>query len=155
MTPRTCSASRRAAALALCVSASALAFLGVPSLGSAAAEFALFKTPSGNIICAYNGPMQGVPAGVRCDMASGLKPRPRRPAGCTLDFGQGLTLVAGRGGRVTCAGDTLLGSPAAVLAYGRRFSGRGITCVSRFSGLTCKSNDGHGFFLSRQDWRLF
>jgi hypothetical protein len=123
---------------------------------------AFFKTPSGNIVCAYLGPMSAnvERASVRCDIGSALKPLPKRPMGCNLDFGQGLSLSAAderlrAGASVTCAGDTLLGSPAPVLAYGKRFSRGGISCLSEFSGLTCRNAAGRGFFLSRQRWRTF
>jgi hypothetical protein len=109
----------------------------------------MFKTPSGNIVCAYYN------RSVRCDIRSGLSPKPARPRGCPsyTDFGQGLNLGPRRAG-VVCAGDTVLGG-APVLAYGRAWRRGPITCRSRITGLTCKNTLRHGFFLSRESWRLF
>jgi hypothetical protein len=48
------------------------------------------------------------------------------------------------------------GPPARVLRYGTSWSGGGLRCDSAVSGLTCRSSvSGHGFFLSRQHWRVF
>ncbi len=112
--------------------------------------FPKFKTPSGNIVCAYYN------RSLRCDIRSGLVPRPSRPRRCPSysDFGQGLTLGARRAG-VVCAGDTLLGETAPALAYGRVWRRGPLRCRSRVTGLTCKNTLGHGFFLSRRSWRLF
>lgn len=121
-----------------------------PTADGAVARIPKFRTPSGNIICAYYN------RSLRCDIRSGLKPKPSRPRGCPsyTDFGQGLDLGARRAG-VVCAGDTLLGEVAPALAYGRAWSRGPITCRSRITGLTCKNTVGHGFFLSRESWRLF
>jgi hypothetical protein len=109
-----------------------------------------FKTPSGNIVCAYYN------RSLRCDIRSGLSPKPSRPRGCPsyTDFGQGLTLGPRRAA-VVCAGDTVLGEASPALAYGRVWRRGPITCRSRITGLTCKNTLGHGFFLSRGSWRLF
>ncbi len=106
-----------------------------------------FRTPSGNIGCAIFG---GV---LRCDIGTGLIPRPPRPAGCELDWGFGLTL--GRTGRagIVCAGDTVIDPGAPVLRYGSTWRRVGLRCVSRTGGLTCTNPSGRGFFLSRQEWR--
>jgi hypothetical protein len=50
--------------------------LAVPAAGAAPNPF--FRTPSKNIYCAYFGSL-------RCDIRSGLKPKPMRPAGCDFD----------------------------------------------------------------------
>jgi hypothetical protein len=47
------------------------------------------------------------------------------------------------------------GPPARVLRYGTSWKGGGLRCNSAVSGLTCLSNvSGHGFFLSRERWRV-
>jgi hypothetical protein len=110
-----------------------------------------FRTPTGNIVCLYYKPS------LRCDIGSGLSLQPSRPAGCPRwsDFGQGLWVATGRA-HVVCAGDTTLGgvSPR-VLAYGRIWRRNAITCRSRSTGVTCRNTAGHGFFLSRESWRVF
>jgi len=42
-----------------------------------------------------------------------------------------------------------------VLKYGETISGNGWSCRSETSGLSCKNNDGHGFSINRQEYRLF
>jgi hypothetical protein len=111
-----------------------------------------FATPSGNIGCVY-ARMSGSPTELRCDINSGLRPKPARPKGCNLDWGDSLAME--KHGRVhtVCHGDTALGGKP--LAYGRTWRHDGFTCKSRTSGLTCKNLSGHGFFLSRERSRRF
>jgi hypothetical protein len=118
-----------------------------------------FKTPSGNIVCAYvYGGRIGHPT-VHCGIKSGLKPPPPK-----IDCeGNGdpvtdrVTLRStGRVGVTRCAGDA---GPYAeqdhawVLRYGRTWRHGRLRCSSRFKGLTCRNRQRHGFFLSRERWR--
>jgi hypothetical protein len=41
------------------------------------------------------------------------------------------------------------------LPYDDLWEGFDVTRVSQTSGLLCLSGDGHGFFLSRERWKLF
>ena len=41
------------------------------------------------------------------------------------------------------------------LPYGRSWHSGSFTCTSRVAGVTCRSRAGHGFFVSRQNYRLF
>jgi hypothetical protein len=111
-----------------------------------------FATPSKNIGCVY-ARMSGSPTELRCDIASGLVPKPARPKKCTLDWGDSLAMQ--KHGRVftVCHGDTALGGKP--LAYGKTWRHDGFTCTSRKTGLTCKNLSGHGFFLSRAHSRRF
>jgi hypothetical protein len=119
-------------------------------LGILAATLVLqFHTPSGNIGCAYvSEPSFGGPS-LRCDILSGLKPRPRRPKGCTLDWGFGYQMRLTGPSSTVCAGDTTVDRRSQVLRYGQRWSRGGFTCTSRVAGLRCTNRSGHGFFLSR------
>ena len=125
-------------------------FLGVLGVGPArAGTVVAFRTPSGNIGCVYSSGLGSKP-NLRCDIRSRLKPRPRKPTGCTLDWGDSYELgVAGRA-TVTCHGDTAILPSARVFRYGKRRSFHGIVCRSRRVGLRCRNRSGHGFFLSRQ-----
>jgi hypothetical protein len=88
----------------------------------------------------------------RCDLLSGLKPEPARR--CDVDWTGASMGLRGRAGP-TCAGDTVYDQRGAVLAYGRTWTRAGLRCTSRATGLTCRNRDGHGFFLSRERWRVF
>lgn len=136
------------------------------SAASATTRVGYFKTPSGNIVCAY-----GISTGSRasesyvgCRIKWRLKPEPRgTPPGCWSTGDLDLR-ATGRPttGRTICPGDPegdagvfVYESRARVLAYGMSWSGGGLRCRSAFSGLTCRNKSGHGFFLSREHWRAF
>ena len=141
--------SRRSAAAALV----ALALCAAPAAGAGLSQFVL---PSRNIGCVYVSPDRYTKGySLRCDILSGLRPEPARAAAaCELDLtGLGLS-PTGRAG-VTCAGDTAVDRRSRVLAYGSRWRGGPFTCTSRIAGLTCTSRTGHGFFLSRERWRVW
>lgn len=109
----------------------------------------LFRTPSANIGCVYSSE-PGTPGPyLRCDILSGLKPAPKRPPGCTLDWRYGLELSPTGRARTVCAGDTAVDRHARVLRYGASWSRGGFSCTSRTAGLRCRNRSGHGFFLSR------
>lgn len=111
---------------------------------------AIFKTPSRNIGCVLLG------GDARCDIRRRDWRTPPRPAGCDLDWGQGV--FVGRTGRArfVCAGDTALDPRAPVLAYGTVARYGAFDCTSRTAGITCRNRaTGHGFFLARDRYRLF
>ena len=98
--------------------------------------------------------MGSQPAWLRCDISSGLKPKPSRPKGCEFDFGGTLTLGATGRARIGCVSDVVLPNPnkAPLLAYGKTWSYGPFKCHSAKTGLTCRNLKGHGFFLSRGRW---
>jgi hypothetical protein len=111
-----------------------------------------FQTPSHNIVC---GGTNGSPAWLRCDITSGLKPKPARPKGCVFDYGVTLTLSAKGSAQIGCVSDAVLPDPskAPVLAYGKTWRYGPFTCGSAKTGLTCRNKAHHGFFLSRERWK--
>jgi hypothetical protein len=106
------------------------------------AKVVTFRTPSGTIGC-VSGPS------LRCDIRSGVRPRPPRPATCDLDWAVGFTVGATGRATIVCAGDTAIDQGARVLRYGNRWSRGRFACLSRSVGLRCTNRSGHGFFLSR------
>ena len=128
----------------LLVSVAALALAG-----TAVADLAIpFRTPSGNIGCYYMS-SRSLQATLRCDIRSGLKPRPPKPRNCPLDWGDSYELAPTGRALYTCHGDTAIDPTSRVLKYGTRWSRGGFTCASRKAGLRCSNRSGHGFFLSR------
>ena len=115
---------------------------------SAQAFVVQFRTPSANIGCVFSSEPGGRGPYLRCDILSGLKPKPSRPRGCTLDL-TGFAMNATGRARLVCAGDTAVNRRARVLRYGSRWSRGGFTCSSRRAGLRCRNRSSHGFFLSR------
>lgn len=114
-----------------------------------------FQTPSRNIGCMYAATPPD-PAYLRCDIRSGLWPKPARPATCDLDWGDAVALSPTGETRIVCHGDTVLGDPnTKVLRYGTTWTRGPFTCTSQSNGLTCKNRAGRGFFLSLKVWRRF
>jgi hypothetical protein len=108
-----------------------------------------FRTPSGNIGCVYlGGPAS--PSGLRCDIRSGLLPRPHKPPACHLAWGDSYSMNATGRVVLTCHGDTAILPNARILRYGTRWHQGGFVCRSRTVGLHCTNRNGHGFFLSRR-----
>jgi hypothetical protein len=107
-----------------------------------------FRTPSSNIGCLYSSEPGGGGPYLRCDIRSGLRPKPARPRGCTVDL-TGYQMNATGRSRTTCAGDTIVDKRAKAVAYGRTWTRGAFTCTSRRTGLRCKNRSGHGFLLSR------
>jgi hypothetical protein len=110
-----------------------------------------FETPTHNIGCYVDS------HAARCDVRSRTWSPPREPASCKkigLDFGQGIVVGQHRA-EFVCAGDTSLGGKA-VLGYGQSTRRGSLVCQSATAGVTC-SNEAihHGFFLSRDRYRLF
>jgi len=138
----------------------ALVVLGAGPALASPPRYGSFKTPSRNIVCGYSIDQHGH-ASMECGVKSGLKPPPKRIhclAGDPNDKRVGL-IDTGRARAVLCAGDPgpllpQIEAKAIVLGYGRKLTFGGITCSSAITGLTCRNRVGHGFFLSRQSWRL-
>jgi hypothetical protein len=127
-----------------------LAALVAPSAAAPAGPFVSFRLPSKRIGCMY-GAIPGSTPSIRCDVLSGLSPRPK--ASCQGDW-VGVALGAKGRARPVCAGDTAVDPHAPVLPYGKTWRRGAITCSSARDGLRCASRSGHGFFLARQSWRV-
>jgi len=84
-----------------------------------ASSIVFFRTPSGNIGCIYASAQPGIQASIRCDIRSGLRPKPARPKRCDLDYGDSYELPKVGRTVVVCHGDTALDPHAPVLAYGK------------------------------------
>src|SRR3954451_1577312 len=147
--------SRLLSAAAVMAVAAPLAAAFVPAAVVAAAKdtYVTLQTPSKKIGCAYTR-FDGESPQLRCDVAV-VDHAPARPKSCDLDYGNAFGLgTTGRAERL-CVGDTVRDPKAKVLAYGRTRHLGLFTCISRTTGLTCKSRAGHGFVLSRERQKLF
>jgi len=154
-------------------SAIVLAVVGVAcSAAAAPAESSTrlpgFRSPSGNISCVFlpsavadNGGR--TPASLLCKIAQAayakqLQDRCMGPAGAGVDW-HGFELSAARKGTIVCSGGALYPGtdrPSYVtLPYGKTWRQKMFSCSSRVSGVNCSNPNGHGFFLSRQTWRVW
>jgi uncharacterized protein DUF6636 len=123
--------------------------LALAFVAPAQAVLVQFRTPTSNIGCVYSSEPGSTGPYLRCDILSGLKPKPRRPKGCTLDWTFGFQMNRTGRARTVCAGDTAVDRRAKVLRYGHKWSAGGFSCTSRRTGLRCRNRSGHGFSLSR------
>ena len=131
--------------------AAALTALALPA-SALAQHITFFKTPSGNIHCAFFGPHHGQ---VRCDIGqtgNAVKPR---PSWCDFDFGKSYGVTRRGHGRRLCVSDSVNDPHARTLRYGKGIRKYGITCRSRTTGLRCTNRRHHGFFLSRAAQHVF
>jgi hypothetical protein len=114
-----------------------------------ASDFMQFRTPSGNIGCAYDT------TSLRCDIRSGIPHPPPRPKNCDLDWGGGYNLSPTGRASVTCAGDTAIDGHARIIPYGTTWQRGAFRCSSQIAGLRCTNTAGHGFFLSKDPSYMF
>lgn len=130
-----------------------VAMMSLASAGSAGAATHLreFQAPSGNIGCVVSNKF-GTEA--RCDIANHSWKATRKPKSCHLDWGNGIILGAKGRARFSCAGDTTL-HQGPKIRYGRSVHLQPFTCKVTRAGVTCKNAHKHGFFISKQSYRLF
>ncbi len=150
MNRRVCTVVLAAAVAALVAAASADSSTRLPG----------FRSPSGNISCLFLG---GTPATLLCkiahaDYAKQLEDRCMGPSGAGVDW-HGFALSAARKGTIVCSGGALYPGtdrPSYVtLPYGKTWRQKWFSCSSRVIGVNCSNPNGHGFFLSRQTWRVW
>jgi uncharacterized protein DUF6636 len=151
--PAGCSATDKPAAAP---SAAANAGLGDRTFPSAATVNTrtvaqeLFLTPSKNIGCALSA------SSVRCDIGRREWPSPTKPAGCELDYGNGLVVENTGPARFSCAGDSLLGGGQGILEYGHALRAGDFLCDSESAALRCSNRrSGHGFTLAVESYTMF
>jgi hypothetical protein len=137
--------------ISLILSAAVLALIAPgASANVSKANFKFFQTPSGNIACAMGGGF------VRCDIQEHSWTAPPKPSFCDVDWGGGLEVGRKDPADYVCAGDTVFSPENPVLQYGERQIKNRFRCTSKQKGVRCvNTKSGHGFFLSRDDVRLF
>ncbi|MGD0166693.1 MAG: DUF6636 domain-containing protein [Gaiellaceae bacterium] len=108
-----------------------------------------FRMPSNNIFCAYIVSSSPYAKYLRCDIMSGLRPKPSS-RGC-VEGSRGISVDMNVTGRATypCSSDTVYNPHAKKFPYGWIWRRGGFTCWSKMAGLRCRNLSGHGFFLSR------
>ena len=115
-----------------------------------------FTTPSRNIACYVTSGTAGDPTDpgqARCDIAQATWSPPARPASCTGDWGHALT-VGPDGSGFGCVSDSAANDNVA--DYGTTQVRGAFSCAVDQAGITCTDLDtGHGFAVSREQYRLF
>ena len=116
-------------------------------------------TPSGNIHCFY---VPGPPGHLLCDIHQAAYSK-REQDGCMARSGldwHGWEVYATRKTLPVCSGGILYNPttqrPSYVtLAYGKTWRQKMFSCTSQPNGVNCSNTNGHGFFVSRQTWRVW
>lgn len=131
-------------------------FFCVSIMNSANAEDLVgFKTPSKNIYCMIEPQVEHTQADLRCDIMKTTNTPPRRPADCSLSWGDAFVVFENGDARRICHGDTTHVEELPVLPYGGEWNRGGYSCRVVTSGLTCANRKGHGFVLSRGAQKLY
>ena len=108
-----------------------------------------FKTPSGNIGCEVRADY------TRCDVDQRAWSAPPKPSTCEFDWGGGIEISNGVA-QFACASDSVLAATSTVLPYGQRTREGSTVCESATAGVTCTNEASrHGFFVSRDSYRIF
>lgn len=124
-----------------------------PAAGDAQRPY-LFRSPSGNINCAYfpaDGDSFDV-AIVSCEVLRFTGKAPKPPVDCDLDWVASATVRAdrSRASLWSCQGDTIAGGPGTpTLAYGASVTRGPFRCSSSTAGIRCENTASRrGFSLS-------
>lgn len=132
-----------------------LLVLGLVALPfGAEADVWTFETPSENIQCVVGEDFGG--SDLTCTIIERQGPPALpRPAGCGSDWGH--VFFMGNRGSVSMECKPLDRSKGGFsrAEYGVRGEFGGFVCHSEKTGLECRNEDGHGFFLSRRSQRVF
>ena len=121
-----------------------------------------FRSPSQNISCLYVPGSGGGGSRLLCAIAHSsyakrLQARCMAPSGAGVDW-HGFELTPRRAGGISCSGGILYNPDTqhpkyVTLPYGKTWHEGVFTCVSRITGITCRSRTAHGLFISRASWR--
>ena len=107
-----------------------------------------FATPTRNIACVVRG------GEARCDVVERTWSAPAKPSDCPFDWGPTLGVQGSSAGRFVCVSDSVFDAPDTV-PWGSAVRGGSAICEVRPEGVTCRTDVGHGFFLSEESYRLF
>lgn len=125
------------------------------STNSVRADVWTFETPSENIQCSV-GQEAGIESDITCTIIerSGSPALPR-PSDCASDWGHTFSMRETGPAEILCTRTSTDRSGFDRAEYGVTGEFGGFTCHSSTKGLECTNRDGHGFFLSRKEQRVF
>jgi hypothetical protein len=131
-----------------------LLVLAAATAGPVSADVFMFMTPTGNINCSVGESFDSVD--IQCDIVETTSPPPRpRPAGCTGSWGQSFVMLQRGPVQITCGPYPRRLDGLEIAPYGVVGDFGEIICLSLETGFECRNIDGHGFFLSRREVRVF
>lgn len=124
------------------------------AVAPALADVFTFETPSENIQCSVGLEHGG--SDIHCTIINREgPPAAPRPATCGSDWGHEFQMGNRGPVQMVCAplNRNKGGHDRADYGVTGRFGG--FVCLSETTGLTCRNEDGHGFFLSRRSQQVF
>ena len=127
-----------------------LALIAAP----AAADVFTFETPSENIQCSVG--IGAEASDIFCTIINRQGPPALpRPANCTSDWGHEFRMNNRGPVQIICGPVSRNKDGFDRAEYGVTGQFGGFVCQSERTGLTCRNEDGHGFFLSRRSQVVF
>lgn len=120
-----------------------------------------FQMPSGNIVCGGDLPAdesngRAAWSGVVCSMVTPIVvPKNTLAEQCNSGWGYEFVLPEKGAAERPCHSHLPVQFDAPVLKYGTQISGKGWTCKSEYSGLTCTNTERNGFYLRKSEQTLF
>lgn len=121
----------------------------------------VFTTPSGNVLCGGDSLKRKGAKIYAHDVYCFAYTIKSEIARCKTK-GEGLDFMLNRTGKAKqqCATfeftpDNVGEEQTRTLPYGKTLRGKGWSCTSEITGLTCKNNDGHGFKINRSRYEMF
>lgn len=109
------------------------------------ASFPAFQTEAHNIECYFIRSTESL----RCDIRTGLKPPPRKAAGCTRRMTGYEMKVVGHP-QAVCAPEAVLLPILRVLKARTSWLFHGFRCYAGHSSIRCRNQVFEGFFLSKR-----
>ena len=107
-----------------------------------------FATPTRNIACVVRD------GEARCDVVERTWSAPSKPEDCPFDWGPTLGVEGSSPGRFACVSDSVFDAREMV-PWGSSVRSGSVVCEVRAEGVTCRTDAGHGFFVSKESYRLF
>jgi hypothetical protein len=107
-----------------------------------------FATPTRNIACVVRD------GEARCDVVERTWSAPPKPDDCPFDWGPTLGLQGSSSGRFVCVSDSVFDAPDTV-PWGSAVRSGSVICEVRVEGVTCWTDAGHGFSLSKESYQFF
>lgn len=113
-----------------------------------------FRSPSSDVYCRPLADETGKSV-LKCEIANINQP-PKKPIWCKEDWGRAFEVNHDdKEGRLSCNGEQLYDELLQVLSHGSEWQADGYRCRSERVGVSCQNKGGHGFFISRNEQKLF
>ncbi|MEI7890312.1 MAG: hypothetical protein WCI34_08370 [Actinomycetes bacterium] len=125
----------------------------IPANSQGQERLTMFQSPSRRIKCILNAYDQTSTAG--CQVLDAEWKVIDTSSECDQTSSSLMVADDGKAGKGVGRCDTMAGEQPHILRYGHSKEQEGISCRSDYVGITCRSSSGHGFFASKQGYKVF